>query len=291
MIIVADSGSTKCDWILIDRDRKLRAETMGFNPFFHSADFIFEKIAENEVLNSSKERVEEVHFYGAGCSNVGRINIVKEALAKHFINAKIITVEEDLNGAAYATCGNDEGIVCILGTGSNACYYDGQNVIKGQPALGYILGDEGSGAYFGKVLVSSYLYGNLPKELALDLEEYCNPSLDSVLSSVYNEPHANVYLASFMKFISNHKSHEFFENMIYDGMKRFAEIHITHHPNYKNIPVSFVGSIAFYFEDVLKRVAEDMEFNIGNIIQKPIDALTDFHLAMVNSELEGQKYT
>ncbi len=285
MILVADSGSTKCDWILITEDRKVKTKTMGFNPFFHDQEFIKSKIEENEVLNQYKDEISELYFYGAGCSSPERNIILENALSQHFKRLSTLIVDEDLIGAAYATCGHEPGVVCILGTGSNSCYYDGQTVRRGSPALGYILGDEGSGAYFGKQLVSRYIYNQLPQDLATAFKEYNNFSLENILSSVYNKPFANVFLASFMKFIANNREHPYFQKMVYDGIKLFAEIHIMQHKEFETTNVNFVGSVAYYFEETLEQVAKDLNFKVGKIVQKPIEALSDYHQKQVKSPI------
>ncbi|MFY0644341.1 MAG: hypothetical protein JXR19_07725 [Bacteroidia bacterium] len=285
MILVADSGSTKCDWVLIGQDQRYKAETMGFNPFFHDADLITSKIKENHVLDIYKEQVKEIYFYGAGCSCPERNSVLKEALASHFNNLEKLIVDEDIAGAAYATCENEHGIVCILGTGSNSCNYDGVHVQKGQPALGYILGDEGSGSYFGKKLLTQFMYNKMPRELAIALQEYGGDKLDNLMVSIYNKPNANVFLASFMKFIFNYQEHPYFQKMIYDGMKHFAEIHVLHYENYSTTPVYFVGSVAHYFQDVLHTVAKDLGFTIKNIVQKPINALSEYHMTKVGNQV------
>ena len=255
MILVADSGSTKCDWVLIEEDQIIPTTTMGFNPFFHSTALIESKLEENHLLNEKKDSINEVYYYGAGCSSKERNQLIKTALSNHFKNISICVIDEDLNAAAYATCGDQAGIVCILGTGSNSCYYDGQIVHRKRPALGYVLGDEGSGSFFGKQLVSSHLYNQLPEDLLKAFNEYNEHSKESILESVYKKPNANVFLASYMKFISEKKEHPYFKRLVYSGFKLFAETHIMAHSQYKNTKVNFVGSVAYFFEEILHEVA------------------------------------
>lgn len=277
MILIADSGSTKCDWMLMDGTSRSLTHTKGFNPFFHSSDFIASELVQNQVLSSAASEIKEVHYYGASCSNDVRIDIVKSALKQVFCNANNITVDHDLKGAAIAACAGYEGIACILGTGSNSCYFDGQHVHEQIPALGYILGDEGSGSYFGKYLLSQLLYNKLPKELAMSFSAKYSLTKDNILFNVYNEPNANVYLASFMEFVSDNISHPYLETMMYNGLNAFAQTHILCFSNYQDVPVNFVGSIAYYFSNTIDKVAQDLGFSVGRIVQKPIDGLADFH--------------
>ncbi|MFT4521796.1 MAG: N-acetylglucosamine kinase-like BadF-type ATPase [Bacteroidia bacterium] len=277
MILVADSGSTKCDWLVINASKQVKTNTVGFNPFFHSAALIFDKISENNVLASFQHEITEVYFYGAGCSSEERNAVVKHALQQFFTNLTTISVNHDLTGAALATCGNSEGIACILGTGSNSCFFDGEKTHEAVPALGYILGDEGSGSYFGKILISKYLYKTLPEDLMVAMDEEFDINKEIIFSKVYNEPNPNVYLASFMKFISNHRDHPFFKDMIYKGLASFINTHVWCYDNFRDVPVHFVGSIAYYFKEVLNEVAKNHRFTTGNIEKRPIEPLARFH--------------
>ena len=175
MILVADSGSTKCDWIIIDNSNtKLKTKTMGFNPFFHSTEFILGKIQENKIFQDYRDKIIEIYFYGAGCSSANRKLILENALSQFFNHAERIVVDHDLTGAALATTPFSPGIACILGTGSNSCFFDGKNIHENVPALGYILGDEGSGSYFGKILLADWLYHRMPTELAIEFQKRFN---------------------------------------------------------------------------------------------------------------------
>jgi N-acetylglucosamine kinase-like BadF-type ATPase len=279
MILVADSGSTKCDWLIADGNDQIPTKTMGFNPFFHARSLIEAEIARNDVLMQHKDNIEAVYYYGAGCSSPERNKILQSALATHFGNATDWIVAQDLNGAAHATCARGEkGIACILGTGSNSCYYDGENVNEEVHALGYILGDEGSGSYFGRKMLSEFLYKRMPTELAQEFGETYQLTRENIFYHTYNQPNVNVYLASFMKFVSGHKQHSYFQEMVYNGLAHFADIHITCFQNFKEVPVHFVGSVAYHFQDILNRVAEDMGFTVGKVVKKPIVPLAEYHL-------------
>ncbi|MBI1307581.1 MAG: ATPase [Bacteroidetes bacterium] len=283
MILVADSGSTKCDWLIAADGEMIETKTMGFNPFFHTSELIAEQISANPELSKIADDVDAVFFYGAGCSSEDRDEIVRKALKSVFTNAIEIVVDHDLTGAALATCGNNPGIACILGTGSNSCYFDGNMVSEVIPALGYILGDEGSGSYFGKQLLSNYLYKRLPKDLSEEFYQTFGLGKEDILTSVYNKPNPNVYLASFMRFVSDHREHPYVREMIYKGIRHFAEIHILCYEQANSATVNFVGSVAYYFHEVVKLVADDLGFTVGSIVKKPITSLAEYHLQRVKS--------
>ncbi|MGB1037119.1 MAG: hypothetical protein ACPGYY_00595 [Bacteroidia bacterium] len=274
MILVADSGSTKCDWILIDGDQNQhKTHTMGFNPFFHSSALVADKLMENEL----RHEVSEIYFYGAGCSSDERNHIINIGLKNVFTNASIIKVDHDLTGAAIASCQGEEGIACIIGTGSNSCYFDGKNVHEEVPALGYILGDEGSGSYFGKIMLSEWLYNRMPPQLAEAFQKEYNLSKEGIFEAVHHKPNPNVYLASFMRFASANLDHTYFKEMIYEGMAKFINIHVWCYDNFREVPVNFVGSIAYYFRDVLEEVARNHRFTVGKIERRPIEPLAAYH--------------
>ena len=277
MILVADSGSTKCDWILINGLEQVPTKTMGFNPFFHSVEIIGQGLMGNSTLLKFRDQIRAVYYYGAGCSSDERNQIVRNALSSFFVNLNELVVDHDLTGAALATSGGEAGIACILGTGSNSCFFDGEKVHEKVPALGYILGDEGSGSFFGKILLSEYLYKRLPSELSEAFELEYSLAKETIFHNVYNQPNPNVYLASFMKFVSGHRSHPFFKKMMFEGLSKFADVHITCYDQYRSVPVHFVGSIAYYFTDILNEVAENVGFTVGTVIKKPIDSLATFH--------------
>ena len=283
MILVSDSGSTKCDWILIDsQSNQHKTNSMGFNPFFHDADLVYSKLMENELFIEYRNRVSEVYFYGAGCSSEARNRIIANGLKRVFSSAETVLVDHDLKGAALSTSQGDTGISCILGTGSNSCYFDGTKVIEKVPALGYILGDEGSGSYFGKILLSEWLYHRMPAELAEDFAKEYNLTKEGIFEAVHHKADPNVYLASFSPFISKHLDHPYFREMVYDGLDKFVNIHVLCYDNYKDVPVHFVGSIAYYFKEVLQKVAIKYSFTVGKIEKRPVEPLTQYHINKKN---------
>ena len=226
MILIAESGSTKTDWVLVNDNKEITMfKTMGFNPFFHSSEFIAEEIQNNKEFYEASKNVDKLYFYGAGCSSVEMNNIVKLGLNKIYPNSAVI-VDHDLLACALSTYQGEPSISCILGTGSNSCYFDGKVLREEVPAIAYVLGDEGSGSFYGKKLLRDYLYNQLPESISKDFESQFGNAKADIFENVYMKPHANVYLASFMKFINRHYHHEYVVNMIQHGMNEFMKIHV-----------------------------------------------------------------
>jgi glucosamine kinase len=231
----------------------------------------------NSEIMKVADSVKGVYFYGAGCSSVELNQIVEIGLRRIFPNADIL-VEHDLLACAYSTYDGKPVISCIIGTGSNSCYFDGKNVSEEIPALGYILGDEGSGSFFGKQLISNFLYKRLPREISDDFIQTYNLGKDELIDRVYMRENANVFIASFMPFLAKHKSHEYIKKMVRDGFKRFLEIHVCCYRNYREVEVNFVGSISEIFEEQLREAAIEFGIQIGIIIRRPVDSLVNYHL-------------
>lgn len=282
MLLIVDSGSTKSDWVLLADSGNESFNTMGLNPYFHTEDTVYTAISENAELFGYRDKVTELYFYGAGCSSEELNAIIHGGLTRVFPHAKIV-VDHDLKACAYATYENEPSISCIIGTGSNSCFFDGENVIEEVPALGYILGDEGSGAYFGKKLVANYLYHRLPKRINDALANDMKLTKEEIVRRVYMEPDANVYLASFMKFIFEHSSDDFIKEMIYNGFKEFVEVHVCCYQDFKNYKVHFIGSIAYLFKDQLEDACDFYKVKMGQVIRKPIDGLISYHLEQMKA--------
>jgi N-acetylglucosamine kinase-like BadF-type ATPase len=278
MILIADSGSTKCDWVLLDGEREVGSvSTMGFNPYFHSESIISTTIKAQGMLYKYADQVTDVFFYSAGCSSPELNRIVEKGLRTLFVKANIL-VDHDVLGAALAACQGNPGIACILGTGSNSCYYDGNDVYEEIPSLAYILGDEGSGSWYGKQLLRDFLYKDpMPAELRQELIDLGHDK-NSIRENIYMKPHANVYLASFMKLISKYKDTEYVQQMVHAGMREFMKRHVCCFKNYRDVPTNFVGSIAYYFQDIVKEEAAKLDITVGSIIKKPIEGLVEYHL-------------
>ena len=278
MLLVADSGSTKCDWVFTDGSEKRSTyHTMGFNPFFHPTDLIESEIRKNTELAALATQVKFVYFYGAGASHPSRNIIEEEALKRVFTQAEI-TVDHDLTGAVYATCGDEPGIACIMGTGSNSCYFDGQDVYEEVPALGYVLGDEAGGTFYGKELLRMFLYHELPEKIQQGLIDRYQLTKESIFEAVYNIPNPNVYLASFMRFLSDNRDSKWVRDFIYNGFSKFINIHIWKYENHKDVPVHFVGSVAYHFQDLLRVACKIQRLNIGVITSETVVNLVDYHL-------------
>ena len=287
MRIIVESGSTKSDWVLLDEyNCRTYTSTIGFNPYFHDEFTIYNHLSNNEMLFNAAPFVKSIHFYGAGCSSPDRCNVIERSLSKFFQNAYIY-VGHDLDACGYATYRGKPVIACIIGTGSNSCYFDGIKVYEEVPALSYILGDEGSGTYFGKQLLSKYLYRQLPKHLQIDFNELYKTDKDEILSNVYLSSQPNVYIASFATFLSRHSNDPFIEKMVYDGLKKFMETHVFCFESAHDAEISFVGSIAYHFEGILRKVAADLVLTVGQIVKKPVDGLVDYHLNYIFKKNEN----
>lgn len=279
MIFIAESGSTKCDWVLIDKNGKEvgRWNTMGFNPYFHSSDLIRHKMNQVRGLAPFTHEVSAVWFYGAGCSSTPLKSIVNEGLKQVFPNAEI-HVDHDLNAAAFALYSGKPEIACILGTGSNSCYFDGYKVREEVPALAYVLGDEGSASWIGKRIIADYLYKRMPQDLVEDFEDTYRTTKDEIIQKVYNEPHANVYLAEFSRFAGDHAGHRWIRAMVANGFAKFIDIHVRCFQEAETAEVNFVGSVAKQFEDILKTEVTKAGFCYGRTQAKPVNLLVNYHI-------------
>jgi glucosamine kinase len=279
MILIADSGSTKCDWALIDeKGQRLNSfQTMGLNPYFHSPDITEAALRKHPEIMEIASDVKYIFFYGAGSSTPQMCEIMYNGLIRVFANAEIL-VDHDLLGSAMSTYDGRPCISCILGTGSNSCFFDGKAVYEEVPSLAYILGDEASGSWYGKILLQEYFYKKLPADLKAAFEERYAPTKDDIINKIYREPNANVYLASFMTFIGEHKDHPHVQNWITQGMVHFINIHVKCFANWKEVPVHFVGSIGHFFKPCLDIAVAETGIQLGRIVRKPIDELVNYHI-------------
>lgn len=277
MIVVADSGSTKADWKFLDGDKESTFHTMGFNPVFHSSDLIREELDKSFSRQLDTEEEMEIFFYCAGCWDQRRKDVIRKGLEQVFSKAKI-NVWHDLLGAARATCGTKPGISCIIGTGSNSCLYDGEDVTDNVTNLGYMLGDEGSGTHLGKKIIRHYFYREMPKELLEPFEEFVQGGKDEILDRVYGSQETpNVYLASFTRFMSAHMDHPFIHRILYRSFAEFIDRHVRKYQGHISLPVHFIGSIAFIFQDVLKLILTERAMQPGIFIKAPIENMVKFH--------------
>lgn len=278
MILVADSGSTKTDWMLATPgEPDIEFKTAGINPFFLSDKEIFKLINKQQNLMAEAEKVTEVYFFGAGCSSPDKREAVSNVLSQIFQQA-YVSVDSDLLGSAYATCGKESGLCCILGTGSNITYFDGENIVDGKHGLGYILGDEGSGSFFGKKLITDYLYGNMPEEESNLFAQKFVVDRETVINNIYHKPRANFYLASFASFLNEIKSGVYCKNLINNVLTEFVETNVLSYPDYEKLKCHFVGSIAWHLQDELREIGTAYKIQVGKVINHPIQELTDFLL-------------
>ncbi len=274
--LIADSGSTKCEWGLLSNGKKKIINTQGISPYFVKREDIV-AILENELLPELKNvEVEDLFFYGTGLTNPTNEKVVRLALKEVFSGVEIM-LEDDLLGAARALCGREKGIACILGTGANSCYYNGKKIVKNSPGLGYILGDEGSGSYLGKKVIQYYLYNTFDEDLMYRFNKQFNVTKDEILNSVYKKPLANRYLASYAIFLAENRGHYMIENIIEDGLNDFYFNHLYKYEETWKLPINFTGSIAFGFKDVLQELCHTYELELGTIMQSPMDGLIEYH--------------
>jgi len=277
MILVADSGSSKTDWVLAsDKQKPVKFSTGGLNPYFLTEKEIIKIIQEQApVMVNHFPLIEEIYFFGAGCSSPDKREVVSNALSQLFPRA-FISVDSDLLGSAYATCGHHKGLVCVLGTGSNISYFNGEEVDTGKHGLGYILGDEGSGTWFGKALITHYLYGTMPAEVSALFKSTFPITKNDVIENVYLKGAGNSYLASFARFLTNIQHTDYGKELLREGLFEFININIKSYPNYQEYSCHFVGSIAYFFREELKMLCEENGVNAGKIIRHPIDELVSF---------------
>jgi len=281
MILIADGGSTKTDWRLLkDGQEYKQVQTTGFNPYLVSTDEIEEILWKELQPYIDNKGIGKIYYYGAGCSTATKNQSVESAFEKIFPNARI-SIDHDLIGAARASCKNEAGIAAILGTGSNSCFYDGQKITDQIFSLGFFFGDEGSGAFMGKNLISAFLHNEMPAELCEKLVNEYPMSKESILDSIYNKPAPSRFLASFSTFINKNRNHPFILNLILDNFRQFYKYQVCCYPLHQEVPVNFVGSVAYYYQDLLHQVGNEFGTKVGRIIQAPIDGLVEFHMTEV----------
>ncbi len=282
MILVVDSGSTKCDWIAVDNNGNQLLEKMrtkGLNPAILPEKKLRKIIRKNEDLKANREQVTNIYFYGAGCGTEKPKALLKGVLEEIFVNA-VIEVEEDTMAAVYATINsiNEAAVVCILGTGSNCSYYDGEKLHQRVRSLGYSIMDDASGNYYGRQLIRDYYFNHMTEDVKIAFETKFNVEDDYIKYNLYKQPNPNAYLASFAEFMFLHKDSEYIVNLIKKGIRLFATNMIMQYKEeLKTAPVHFAGSIAFFSQNEIKEVADEMGFRVGNFERRPIEGLVAFH--------------
>ena len=277
--LIADSGSTKTDWIIVRPGKSpFRFHSSGLNPFYQKKEEIA-VILEEEILPYVTAPIDEVFFYGAGCADRATSRPIYDALVDALPSAEIIEVASDMLAAARGLCGHQPGIACILGTGANNAFFDGNNIVHSIGSLGFWLGDEGSGSYLGKTLLVHFLQNELPGDLHKQFEEtYPGTNRLAVLEKVYRQPFPNRYFATFSHFISKNITHPFIHKLVGDAFTLFAEKYILKHQDVDKYPVHFTGSIAFYYQDILKAVLAEKGLIAGRILKSPMETLFEYNL-------------
>jgi N-acetylglucosamine kinase-like BadF-type ATPase len=286
MIIIADGGSTKTNWCLVTEEgKKVYFNTEGYNPYFSSTEYIIQSLNESLPTDLQKDEITEVNYYGAGCSTPDMRNLVKVAMEAVFTKSKVY-IGHDLLAAARALLGNTEGFAAILGTGTNTCIYDGKDVVQNIDSGAYILGDEGSGCYIGKKLLTDYLRGYMPEPVRNLFWETFKLTPDDINEQVYTQPRANRFCASFSKFVYDNNVHiEYSRNLVRTSFEDFFRNLVTHYPDYQKYTFNCIGSVGYNFRNVLEEVVTENGMVVGNIIRSPIDNLVKFHLELSPSSL------
>ncbi len=276
MILIADSGSSKTDWRVIHDDGRIsQHKGVGFNPYYQTSEEMAIEMRDDFLVNLNDE-VNQIFYYGAGCSSPARVAEVKGALRTIFERAEI-EIDHDLSAAAKATCGHQPGIACILGTGSNSCDYDGKVISDTRPAPGFILGDEGGGGYIGRKFLSDFINDEMPSNLKAELIDHFELTATKIQEHVYQKPFPNRYMASFCRFITEHKADPYCYMLYYNSFQDFFKKHVMKYRDFEKKPTNFVGSIAFYNSDILRKAAIDAGIQVNLILESPIAGLTLFH--------------
>jgi len=285
MILVVDSGSTKTDWFAVDANGNIlfSTQTLGLNPQVLSSDILRERIINNYDLYQNREQVTHLYFYGAGCGVESPQIRIRKIFDEIFTEAEIV-IKEDTYAAVYAASKpNEKSIVCILGTGSNCTYFDGKEIEQRVSSLGYVLMDEASGNFYGKQLIRSYYFNSMPKELAKEFEKEYDLTPDAIKENIYRRENPNAYLASFSKFLIQHKDNPTFQKIIENGLERFINHQILQFKNAREIPIHFIGSISFFLKEETERALKAKGLTMGRIVKRPIEELVKYHIKLLES--------
>lgn len=274
--LIADSGATKCEWRLVHDKEIQTIITTGISPYFLSEEKISAVLRTELLVNMPEVTVNKVAFYGTGLGNTDNLKLIEVLLQKTFPEATVI-VTHDLMAAVHATAGRAKGVVAILGTGSNSCYYNGKRIVNNSPGIGYVLGDEGSGAYLGKKVIQYYLYNTFDEDLRARFDASFTVTPKDILESVYTKPLPSRYLASYAIFLAQNRGHFMIENILEDGLNDFFFQHLCKYAESWKMPIHFAGSIAYGFKDVLLQLCNAYKFELGNVVQSPMEGLLKYH--------------
>ncbi len=275
--LIVDSGATKAEWcLLMEKGKKKTFFTQGISPYFLNKDQIIDLLKKKVLPKLKNATIDEIHYYGTGCANIENATLVKTSLqaALGKINIKI---NHDLTAAARALCGHEKGVACILGTGSGSCFYNGKKIAKISTGLGYVLGDEGSGAFLGKKVLQHYLYNIFEEELMAKFDTKFATSKNEILEYIYKKPLPNRYMASYSMFLAENRGHYMIENIIEDGLNEFFFQHLLRINEIWKTKVHFVGAVAFGFKDVLKELCNSYGFELGSVLKNPMQGLVTYH--------------
>jgi len=287
MILVVDSGSTKCDWLSLNHKGEQlyeKQQTRGLNPAIITENDIVERINESDVLKNNKDQITNVFFYGAGCGTEKPRLMLKRILETFFSNAEV-SVKEDTYAAVYSTINkpDEAAVVCILGTGSNCSYYDGSQLIQKIESLGYTIMDDAAGDYFGRQLIRDYYFSLMPETLKTKFADTFNLDSDHIKANLYKQPNPNAFLASYAEFMFANKDSEYIIELIKEGMRLFTKTMIMQYKDVLDqVPVHFAGSIAYLCQEQIKEVAKEMNFKVGNFARRPIEGLVKYHINNLN---------
>ena len=280
MILIADSGSSKTDWRTIDNSGKVsQIRTVGFNPYYQGLEEMAKELHHPDLL-AIRDQVRQIYYYGAGCSSPKNKFIVEQALRRVFSSGEI-HVDHDLMAAARATCGREVGIACILGTGSNSCDYDGKDIVDTRPAPGFILGDEGGGGYIGRQFLHDFIYEEIPDRIRKLVDEEFHLTNYEIQENVYQKPFPNRYMASFCSFLTRNSNDPYCYGLFHRAFHDFFAKHVVKYRDYEKKQVNFVGSIAYYNNDILRKVASELNIHVNITLETPIAGLTLYHKEML----------
>jgi N-acetylglucosamine kinase-like BadF-type ATPase len=275
--LIAESGGTKTEWCVLSGKKKKKLYTQGISPYQMTTDDIHKMLQLELQPKLKKEKITEIYYYGTGCNSPQNEKNVRTALQQTFPTAKKIKVENDIMSAAKGLCGNDKGMVVNLGTGSFCCYYNGKKISKNSPGIGYILGDEGSGAYLGRKVIQHFLYNTFDEELMAKFNAKYATDRTEILNHVYRMPLANRYIASYTLFLSENRGHYMIENIIEDSLNEFFYTHLYKYRESWLYPIHFTGGVAFAFKDVIKALCTTYELQLGRILKNPMTGLIEYH--------------
>jgi len=279
MILIVDSGSTKTDWISLDKngDELFSTQTLGLNPQMLSNEILNERIKNNFDIYKNRKNVKKLFFYGAGCGVESTQNRILNVFKSIFTNSEF-DIKEDTYAAVYSVV--DKGvpsIVNIIGTGSNCYYYDGKNVIQKVHSLGYVLMDYASGNYYGKYLIRAYYFNKMPENLREEFAQKFDLSPNTIKNKLYREENPNTYLASFARFLIENKSNEYFKEIIFKGLERFIDYQILQYDDFSKVDVHYVGSIGYFLKDEIIKIGKKYNLKTGKFVKRPIEGLVEYH--------------